>query len=1433
MNKENKDQNEHKKPILNNTLEEIKTKVTKENLYQPYESSEEVFSYVVHKCPDNLECYKYLVSLGFDLEYLKKNIFVMLLDGFERNYINQERMKKVFRYFSEIGVDLLRDNSKDTIRLIQSLFYDHLDVFRDLLLNYFYHRTKKEKMNNYVYFKKQKKLNITPLYIFNLLINQDYDKFFKILSYSSVSGDSLSEEEEKGEKQIEIKIKEEKTKEKVKEKENNKTIPCTFINSQDDATKATILHIICMFENYEQEKSIVGVDQQKQQKTIIDEDTLDALEHKGIGFNQKMLFGLTALHLLCICNKINLKSLQLLIDYGCDLNESNEREQTAFDFICSRNDLTVDTLKFFLRNGYDLFAQNSRGKNILHKLCRLDNVSLESYEYLKTLKVNFNLVDRSLGLAPINILAEHGKASPDILKFFIQNTSDQIINSKRNTLLFAAIFKPRSNLKLFIEYLKIIIVKTTLINQLMNGEGYLHYLVKKPLTADYIEIFDLFLKKGADINLLNKYQETPCHIICRLDNIPIAILEWFILNGADLNLKDQYGRIPLHLVCENQRNPPKEIYQLLIKYKSDLNSLTKTYMEKPLDLYLGKTDLSIDIIKIFLQHGSKLRSKTQNSYKNFFKIFNQTNISVDVVELFLKNKFKINYQNSTGDTVLHILCDYFIAPPIEIFHLFEKYKVKINTTNNNQVTPFHILCNNNNITLPIVKFFIKQNAKINAKNEKKYTPFTILCLQDQITDEKISIIKFLIKKGANFKMLIGPLKRNLIHLLLLKKDTSFDLIKLLIESGLDYQLKDKLKFTPIHFLFKKNTIIPIEHFEYLINLKKIDLNQITNDGENPLHVLSNKKYFDKNANMHNMDEYTVKTSIAVRKFEHIEKLFKRNLIRQIALTLKCNIDINKLNNEKKSALYYLFKNGYINFKLLKLFLKYNANLNFKNTPDKNTLLHIYCREKNPSIKIIELLINNGVDINKKNQSQNTALHILFLNHSIKLKIIKYLIQNQANPNLLNNQNQNPLFNYLSKNNSSINLKIVKFMLKSGLDIHASDAQGSTLLSEACNLSHLNFKLIKLLIKNGSQTKTEESTLKMTPLHIICSRRGDKHQYFQRISLFLSFLKSITIGSQKKRCNTREFKRFFIQIFPKRAGYQTQDPILSYSTIKDYFFSNSFSFNDQYSNERFKIAKYLIKCGAPINALDANGQSPLDYTFEMGVMDHNIYQLLIQKGSHVHKKTKKKKFDYNYFHILCNQPNPNIRVLKILLKNKINITMKCACNNLNPLHFICLHQNPNIDAIEFLLKNGIDVNALTSSNLSPLHLICSKPKPSLQIIKLLVRHGCNIDHTIVEDSFNPIHFLFFNQNPPLDAINYLITKNNNSLSTKTTKKFFFSPLHSLANKLPPFLDGIKLFINFCTDINQQDQSKKTALYYITNNFIKLNYNQITILYEFNL
>jgi ankyrin repeat protein len=167
-----------------------------------------------------------------------------------------------------------------------------------------------------------------------------------------------------------------------------------------------------------------------------------------------------------------------------------------------------------------------------------------------------------------------------------------------------------------------------------------------------IELLDLLIKQGADVNSKNQSGQTA--IMYSIDvgsrSDMLENIKFLIEKGADLYLKDIKGNNLLHMVAQShvhQNRDLTEVTKFLLDNKVDINEVNKDG-QTPLDIYAGRFNIDIEkpdtidqkhnIVNLFLENGAEL-----NEYKGIADLFEEQSIEIKDKSFsfidFIKNIF--------------------------------------------------------------------------------------------------------------------------------------------------------------------------------------------------------------------------------------------------------------------------------------------------------------------------------------------------------------------------------------------------------------------------------------------------------------------------------------------------------------------------------------------------------------------------------------------------------------------------------------------------------------------------------------------------------------------------------------------------------------------------------------------------------------------------
>lgn len=219
------------------------------------------------------------------------------------------------------------------------------------------------------------------------------------------------------------------------------------------------------------------------------------------------------------------------------------------------------------------------------------------------------------------------------------------------------------------------------------------HLVARDKDQQYsIEIANLLIKAGANIDSINDEKRTAVHEAVVSKNFPI--FEHLISCGALVNTKDFTEATPLHVVAYYLSN------------STDKEEKTKL----------------LKAAETLLNNKADINAKDMNYWTPFHIVAKETN--VDVVKFFLKYQPDVNIKLAHGETILNFASRF--NKNLEIMQLLIDHGGDVNNPcEDDGSTSLHWACRG--CDKKLVKFLLKNGANINIVDDENRTPiFSLL-----------------------------------------------------------------------------------------------------------------------------------------------------------------------------------------------------------------------------------------------------------------------------------------------------------------------------------------------------------------------------------------------------------------------------------------------------------------------------------------------------------------------------------------------------------------------------------------------------------------------------------------------------------------------------------------------------------------------------------
>jgi len=471
-------------------------------------------------------------------------------------------------------------------------------------------------------------------------------------------------------------------------------------------------------------------------------------------------------------------------------------------------------------------------------------------------------------------------------------------------------------------------------------------------------------------------------------------------------------------------------------------------------------------------------------YKNYkFFVFNDDIIiflvlsacgSLEEFKIFYQILFKKNKQEKKIKLLKILEYAYIISIMYDNFDVFNflinKEKRLTKNINKKVFMPIFLLAAKYG-SVKIVNYFINEGIDINTKddNQKK------TALMWAVIFNRIETVKLLIEKGAKIdEKDINRGEENNTALMLAIHYNRTEVVKLLLdkitENSKNIKDEKELKEYNDKQLNVKNRegVTPLILSAYYGNIVivKMLLDKITENAKYIKDKEELKKYNDKYLNA--KDKYNNTPLIWASKNNNVgslklilDKIIEnRKYIKDEEELEKYNNEyLNAKNNDGKTALIYAAENGSI--KIIELLIDSGADINKKDSKYGETAIMWAMRNKKFGKEVVELLIKNGANLYERSSDGGTVLMYAVLYEQIE--IIKLLINIGVDLNEKDYYGSTALMKAVHNNRY---IDIVELLIKKGADVNQKDNNGMTALMWAAKYNSV--EIVELLLKNGAK-----------------------------------------------------------------------------------------------------------------------------------------------------------------------------------------------------------------------------------------------------------------------------------------------------------------------------------------------------------------------------
>ncbi len=739
----------------------------------------------------------------------------------------------------------------------------------------------------------------------------------------------------------------------------------------------------------------------------------------------------------------------LLIDKGSDINAMNNEEKTPL--ACALEEGNDAIIKILMGRG-GLLNSDGSASSPLHLAARVGDISLMKRELARGAGINDPDSDR---MSPLHMAVKHKQL--EAAKYLLKNGASPLQRFKvppSDLDFFGSERETQSPAESAVESGYVDMVRLFLDSGVSPDEKdrYGDSLLHRAVSGKQEDVARLLIKKGADVNAVNKKNETPLFVAARYDdeketrfNLGKLLLE----SGADPNIRSSEGdKSPLIDAVDHNMTA---LVELLLKYKADPNVKTSS----------GNTPLfeSYDnpyLASLLLDNGADLTARDSEKKTPLLRA------ALPVQALLIERGADIKASDGKGDTILH--------------HLVREW------------------------SLPAFRFALSKGADINARNKNGDTPLNIVAQSTpgwDLSTNAVEIIQHLLSRGADFSIANNEGKAPADSTGLLfaavsgTGDAEYNLVKAILTRKTPSLKRDTDGASLIHLAATPRMID-------LLLKKGLSINSRNSNGETPLHVWCGTSNYEQKEPINAVISALIErgADVNARDAEGLTPLhraiFSGNIEcvhRLLAKGARSDVAISSKSKPKPwrdddgSTILHKAAGSGITPEDMRILIKQGNSVLAANS-EGDTPLHVAARSKNAAAA--KTLISAGARTAAKNNSGETAYGI---DHGALLfsvietgaaSDLEFFLGHGARIETKDEYGNTLLMSAVNKKRT----KIVKLLMKKGAAINAVDNYGYTALHHA--IYKYDAAMAKLLVGYGADVNRQDNAGD-TPLHIAADR----------------------------------------------------------------------------------------------------------------------------------------------------------------------------------------------------------------------------------------------------------------------------------------------------------------------------------------------------------
>ena len=575
----------------------------------------------------------------------------------------------------------------------------------------------------------------------------------------------------------------------------------------------------------------------------------------------------------------------------------------------------------------------------------------------------------------------------------------------------------------------------------------------------FVQLVQLLVDCGADVNALNEYGQTPLHTAAGGEKDCPELCSILLKHDAKIDAVDKDGNQPLHLACKRRHTSTS---RFLLSHGAVVNA-SNEYGQTPLHTAAGGEKDCPELCSILLKHDAKIDAVDKDGNRPLHLACKRRHTSTS--RFLLSRGAVVNALNEYGQTPLHTAADGERDSP-ELCYMLLKHNAKIDAVDKDGNQPLRLAWKQWHAAT--VRLLLSHGADVTVLNKQQRKPL-------HLANE--SVLKSYDSFGANANARTKD-GETLLHTAAGGENDCPELCSMLLKHNAKIDAVDRDGNQPLHLACKRG------HTRKSLFLLSCgaDGSALNEYGQTPLHTAAGGKK-DSPELCSILLEYNAINAVDKDGNRSLHLACKRRHTSTSRFLLSHGAVVNALNEYGQTPLHTAAGGEKDCPELCSILLKHDAKIDAVDK-DGNQALHLACEAG--LISTVQYLLDCNADVFSKNNFHQTVLHKAVCSKRDCFEVCEMLIAKGSPVNVTDSNGHTSLQLACQKGH----MTTADVLVKSDADCNVLNVFGETLLHLACKSRVECVELCDKLISHGVNPHVADREGNL-PLHVALKSRLSK------------------------------------------------------------------------------------------------------------------------------------------------------------------------------------------------------------------------------------------------------------------------------------------------------------------------------------------------------